>query len=410
MATGAAMPLPQLRRRVAGLAVTHLVDDFYQGSVPALLPFFAAQRNYTGLAAGGLMFAATFLSSLLQPVFGAATDRYRMRWLIGVGMLIAGVGIGLCGLVDSYAYTWLVIAGTGAGVAAFHPEAARATREAAGSSAQAMSWFSVGGNIGIALAPVVVTPLLVATGLIGTPLLALPAVLLAALLGLKAARRVKRGRGVASPAAAAPAGTPRRSHTAPEADDWRHFGWLLAVVIARSIAYVGTATFLVVYLQHHFRVSAIAAGPALTVFTGTGAAGTVVGGWLADRYGRTRTLRVGYVVAAVGLAGLVLSPTLAVAYIAAACTGLGLYLPFAVHTTLGQDYLPNRLATASGLTTGLAISAGGLLAPALGLLADAHGEQATLAVLIVAPILAVLATRCLRDTSSHAVFRREPAS
>lgn len=389
----------RVRRVVGVLAATHLVDDFYQGTVPVLLPLFAAARGYTGLAAGGLMFAATFLSSLLQPAFGALSDRHRMRWLVGGGMLLAGVGIGLCGLVDSYLYTWVVIAAAGVGVAAFHPEAARTTREAAGSSAQAMSWFSVGGNVGIALAPVAAAPLLARTGLGGTPLLAGPAVLLAGALALGATRRRRTYPPRPPGRTAAPAD---RADPSPEGagrgNDWRRFGWLITVVVARSIGYVGVTTFLVLYLQHQFHLSLTAAAPALTVLTGVGAVGTVLGGWLADRCGRTHTLRGGYALATAGLIGLVLAPSPALAYTAVVATGLGLYLPFAVHTTLGQDYLPGRVATASGLTTGLAISAGGLLAPALGLLADTHGRHLVLTVLIAAPVLALLATLRLSDT------------
>lgn len=113
-------------RRVGLLATMHLVDDFYQGSVAALLPLFAVERSYTGLAAGGIMFASTFLSSLLQPAFGVLTDRRRMPWLVPVGMLVAGVGIAASGVLDSYPGTWLAVTVTGCGVAAFHPEATRA--------------------------------------------------------------------------------------------------------------------------------------------------------------------------------------------------------------------------------------------------------------------------------------------
>ena len=48
-----------------------------------------------------------------------------------------------------------------------------------------MSWFTVGGNVGIALGPAIVTPVLLATRLRGTPLLALAAVVVAAVLGVR---------------------------------------------------------------------------------------------------------------------------------------------------------------------------------------------------------------------------------
>jgi fucose permease len=71
---------------------------------------------------------------------------------------------------------------------------------------------------------------------------------------------------------------------------------------------------------------------------------------------------------------LAAAPDVAVAFAAAIAAGLALYLPFAVQVTLGQDYLPNRIGTASGVTLGLAISIGGLAAPLFGYLADRYGS------------------------------------
>lgn len=383
------------RRRVRLLSVTHLVDDFYQGSVPALVPLFAAERGYTGVAAGGLMFAGTFVSSLLQPGFGLLTDRLRMPWLVWVGMLTAGFGVSASGVADNYLYSWLAITLAGMGVAAFHPEGARATRETAGGSARAMSWFSVGGNIGLALAPVIITPVISAYGLGATPILVVPGALLAAGFVYRMINDRGMGRTRSQPGPALGSSSVREI---PEGkDNWSMFSWLLVVVIMRSIAYVGVSTFFVLYLEQRFGLGATLASPALTVFMGVGACGTIIGGWLADRYGRTVIIRLGYSIAIVALVLIALAPSVPMAYLAAVGSGLGLYLPFAVHTTLGQEYLPRRLATASGMTTGLGISAGGVLAPLLGRLADAQGRHAVFVVLIAAPVSALLASIPLKD-------------
>jgi MFS transporter, FSR family, fosmidomycin resistance protein len=374
------------RPALALLVGTHVVDDFYQGAVPAILPFLVADRHYTYAQATGITLAATFLSSLLQPVFGMLADRRRMTWLLGAGLLTAGVGIGLCGVGDGYWATWGAVALSGSGVAAYHPEASRSARLAAGASAQGMSLFAVGGNAGIAVAPLFVAPVLGATGLGGTPLLALPAVVTASILALGA-----RG-GVAAPrrAPGSVAGSDR--------DDWRSFGWLTVMVVARSIAYFGISSFLALLLIHRFGVSKQMGSAALAVFTGTGAAGTVIGGRLADRAGRLRTVRTGYALTVPGLLGLLLAPGPAIAFGAAVVLGLGLYVPFSVHTTLGQEYLPGRIGTASGVTLGLAVSAGGAVTPLLGLLADAAGIRAALALLLVLPVTALAVSTRLPET------------
>ena len=158
------------RRGIAVLSTGHLAADLFQGSVPALLPFLIRDRGYSYAAAGTLFLMASLGSSLLQPLLGIFADRVRAGWLMPVGLLVAGVGLAGVGLVESYAGTAALLLAGGFGVAAFHPEAVRfashvsATRRGAG-----MSVFAVGGTIGFALGPILMTPVVLTFGLRGTP-------------------------------------------------------------------------------------------------------------------------------------------------------------------------------------------------------------------------------------------------
>jgi FSR family fosmidomycin resistance protein-like MFS transporter len=107
-------------------------------------------------------------------------------------------------------------------------------------------------------------------------------------------------------------------------------------------------------------------------------------------------MRRAYGVAVLAVAGVALVPGPAL-YGVVAVAAIALYVPFSLHITLGQDYLPNRVGTAGGVTLGLAVSVGGVLAPALGALADATSLQAMLATLGVFPALAWLLARRLRE-------------
>jgi len=69
---------------------------------------------------------------------------------------------------------------------------------------------------------------------------------------------------------------------------------------------------------------------------------------------------------------------------------------------MGQEYLPNHVGTASGVTVGLAVTAGGLAAPLLGLVADRWGVAAPLAVVSALPLLAVALTLTLPDPRAGA--------
>ena len=375
------------RTRLAFLTSTHVVDDLYQGAVPALLPFLALERHYSYIGLTGITLAATFLASVVQPGFGALTDRYRnLGWLVAAGLLVAGLGIGLSGLGDNYLITWFAVAASGVGVAAYHPEATRTARGMAGDSTQAMSWFSVGGNAGIALGPIIVTPVLLATRLHGTPLLALPAVVMAGGLAVRRPwREAARPRPGGSRAAAG------------RSDDWRGFARRTVVVVLRSIAYFGLASLLALFAIRHFHHSAAVGSAVLTVFIASGVIGTLSGGWLADHWQRIGTLRLGYGLAAAAIVLVVAAPDVAVLFVGAFVLGIVLFAPFAVQVTLGQDFLPNRIGIASGVTLGLATSAGGVVAPLFGLLADTYGLPTALGTTAVFPAVACALTFLLRD-------------
>jgi MFS transporter, FSR family, fosmidomycin resistance protein len=367
-----------------------VVDDLYQGAVPALLPFLAIERHYSYAGLTGITLAATFLASVVQPGFGALTDKYRnLGWLVAVGLLVAGLGIGVSGLGDNYLITWFAVAVSGIGVAAYHPEATRTARGLAGDSTQAMSWFSVGGNAGIALGPVIVTPVLLATRLHGTPLLALPAVVMASVLAVR--RPWRQAAGFRARSAGRTRAAARRD------DDWRGFARLTVVVVLRSVAYFGVASLVALFAIRHFHSSAAVGSAALTVFIGSGVIGTLGGGWLADHWQRVGVLRLGYGLSAVAAALLATAPDIAVLFVAAFGLGIVLFAPFAVQVTLGQDFLPNRIGVASGVTLGLAVSAGGLAAPLFGLLADAYGLPIALGTVVAFPFLACAFSFLIRD-------------
>jgi MFS transporter, FSR family, fosmidomycin resistance protein len=378
------------------LSVGHAVDDVYQGAVPALIPFFAAARHWDYLAASGITVAATMLSSVAQPVFGMLTDRCCMPWLVPLGMSVAGAGIGLSGLGRTYALTWLAIALSGLGIAAYHPESARLARRAAGGSHTAMSWFSLGGNVGFATGPLAAGAVLGALGAGGTPVLAIPALACATVTWLA----LRRARWASHPAAAPGAAVPGAA-VLGRADDWAGFAKLTVAVIARSVVTVGLGTFLALFAEHRIGPGTTIGEAALVTFGCAAAAGTLLGGRLATRFGRIRTVRAAYLLSIPALAAVWLTPGPAL-FAAVTAAGLVLYVPFSLHVTLGQDYLPGRIGTASGLTLGLAVSVGGLASPLLGVIADRAGLGAAIATLTLMPVVSALIGARMREPAADA--------
>jgi MFS transporter, FSR family, fosmidomycin resistance protein len=377
-------------RGLAVLATGHLWADFLQGAVPALLPFLIAERGYSYAAAGALVLASSVGSSLIQPLFGTASDRLALPWLMPAGLAIGGAGLACAGLTESYPATVAAVAVSGVGVAAFHPEGARyANYVSRGQRGRGMSLFSLGGNAGFALGPLLVTPAVLAFGLHGTLLALIPLWLAAGLLVAELPRL----------RTFAPAGSPKTSsgNGRGERDMVGPFARLTGVIGLRSVVFFGLQAFIPVYFVHQLDTSEAAGNAALSVMLVAGAAGTYVGGRMVDRLGR-RVIVVG----SMAVLGPLLVAMLLVgrwpATVLLVGIGFVVIANFSITVVMGQEYLPSRLGLASGITLGAAIGLGGLAAAGLGALADATSLETTMWTIALVPLPALLLAWTLPPT------------
>lgn len=305
--------------------------------------------------------------------------------------ILGGLGVALSGLGGSYPLTLLFVAVSGIGVAAYHPESARIARLAGQGSHSSMGWFSFGGNVGFAAAPLLVTAVVATGGLRFSPLLVVPAVV-GSVFCLPVLRALEKT-------------TPTGSGTGTGTDDRGSFLKLSLAVVCRSVAFVGLSTFISLYARQRTGGGTAAGTAALFVLYLGGAAGTVLGSRLADRWDRVTVVRVSYLVTVGAVAGTVFVPGPAI-YLFIALTSIGLYVPFSLQVTLAQDYLPSRMGTASGITLGLTVSIGGLISPVIGSVADATSLRTALTPLILTPALSWLLFRALPEPATP--FGAEP--
>jgi FSR family fosmidomycin resistance protein-like MFS transporter len=112
---------------MAALSAGHLATDFANGALPALLPFMVDRFELSYALAGAVMLASATSSSLIQPLFGAWSDRRGALWLLPTGVAVAGIGIALAAASPAYWLVLLLVVVSGLGVAAFHPEGSAGT-------------------------------------------------------------------------------------------------------------------------------------------------------------------------------------------------------------------------------------------------------------------------------------------
>jgi FSR family fosmidomycin resistance protein-like MFS transporter len=367
------------KRCVYLLSIGHLVADLNQGAIPAMLPFLIARYDLTYAAAAGIVFAANITSTIVQPIFGHAADRFSKSWLLPLALLLAGFGVAMIGMVEDYSLILLLAGVSGVGIAAYHPEAARRVNLSGGEQkAEAMSIFGIGGTLGFAAGPLYVTSALLLFDLKGSLCLLAPVSLVAVLI-------VKF-----LPSAQLAPGLKAKSAHGVKEDAWRPFAFLSLCVTARSVLFFGLLTFIPLYWVNVLGQTKTAGGIALSIMTISGVMGNLVGGRLADRIGNTRIILAGFALLVPLVPLLVWVETPGIALLLLIPTGFALMATYAPTVVLGQKYLPNHIGFASGVTLGLAVAAGGIAAPLLGRVADIHGLVTVLSGIAVLPVVNVV--------------------
>jgi MFS transporter, FSR family, fosmidomycin resistance protein len=383
------------KRAMAALSTGHGATDFANGALPALLPFFVDRFSLSYTLAAVLVLASTASSSLIQPLFGAWSDRRGAVWLLPAGVAVAGIGIGLAAAAPSYWLVCLLVVISGLGVAAFHPEGSKFAAYASGRKrASGMSLFSVGGNVGFALGPTVATPLVLALGLTGGLLLAVPCLAVAALLLI-----------VLPFLASFSSGEGARVATAGE-DRPGALTLLLGVIAFRSVAWFGLITFVPLWevsLGH----SKAYGSHLLSLMLLAGGLGTLAAGPIADRVGRRPVLVVSMALVA-PLTIVFVAVGGAAGAVALALVGVCVIGTFGVTMVMSQEYLPRRIGMASGLSIGLSIGLGGIAAVALGALADSVDLRTAMYAAAFAAIPGLVLALLLPSSRTRRQFAPEP--
>jgi FSR family fosmidomycin resistance protein-like MFS transporter len=377
------------RRTMADVSVGHLAADLAQGALPALLVFLkpALHLSYTMTAA--VVLVATATSSLAQPLFGHWSDRHRVIWLMPAGVAVGCAGIALAAVAPNYGLLLLLIGISGVGIGAFHPEGMKIAAHASGTRrASGMALFATGGNVGFALGPLLANGAIVTLGLDGGLFLVVPGLLVAALL-LSEHGQLARVRSERAAEAV----------TGPAEDQVPAFKRLLVVIALRSVAYYGLFTFVPLWEVSRGHSKSYG-NTLLTLVLLAGVAGTLCAGPLADRIGRRLVV----------LASLIVAPGLVLVYafvggvpgaIAVCVAGAVIVSTFGVTIVMSQEYLPSRVAMASGMSVGLATGLGGVAAVVLGAVADAIDLRAALIGTAIGPVLGVLVAAGLPRDRLH---------
>ena len=375
--------------RKYGPPIFHCINDFGQGSLAALIPFFIANFGLNYYQSASIIFCNTVVASVMQPILGYVADRWRVPWFIPVGFTVTLVSISAIALATSYEMILALSLIAGIGAALFHPEAALLVNcTQSNELGNAMGRFAVGGSAGFALGPLLAGGVYVFGGqfLWLFTAIALIGVLLYvyAFTGSTDTDAIGESK---SSAKSTNSGT----------NDWVSFGKLFFVIASRSILFSVLSIFIPILYITVINGEASASSLALTMYFAMGAVLTYMGGALSDKLGFLKTVRLGNLIFLPSVLVFIFVPNIWGFFGAMIPMAFGVFSQYGPITVLGQKYLAKNAGFASGITLGLGITLGGLVAPYVGHIADIYDVQTALMTLIPVGAIGLLMSFWLKE-------------
>ena len=372
----------KMNKKALGLlSAAHFVTDLNQGALPALLPFFKEALNLSYTTAGAILLSANLTSSIIQPVFGHLSDRKPIGWLLPLAPLIACLGISASGFIPHYFLLLACIIASGIGIAIFHPEGFKTAYFFTGEKkATGMSIFAVGGNLGIALGPIWALILVTSLGLRGTLGMIVPGILIGGVLLFNLSE-------ITSPVETAHKEAKKEERKPLTKDQKWTFFLLVTVATVRAWIQFGMATYIPFYYINYLKGNPLYAGKLVSTFLISGAAGTLIGAPLADRWGHKKFLHITLLLSFPFLLLFYYSSGF-ISFILLGIAGMVLISSFALTTVMGQATLPQHLGIASGMMVGFTMSAGGIGVTILGVIADAWGVPMAMKTILILTLIA----------------------
>lgn len=385
------------------LSVSHMSVDITSGALPAILPFYVSEygMDYTSIA--GLMFASSFLSSFVQPLFGWLADKGSRQWFMGLGILLSCGSLAVTGFVTDYWTIFIAVSIMGLGSSLFHPEGARTVNALSGHhKGQGLSIFSVGGNAGFGFGPLIAVFLITNFGMKGISAFGLWGIFMC-LASFLLVGKLKQ----AIPSTSFNSNVSKKNNDATEVskeanqpkavNDWNSFSRLSIVIFVRSVVFTGLCSFLPLFCIQELGTSAATGSLTISVFSMAGILATLLGGFIADKKGYVTVLRIGCLMMVPVFAIAILSHNIYVLYAMLIPLSIAVQGPYSSFVVLGQTYLAKNMGFASGVTLGLSTSIGGIVAPSLGKFADTYGISDVMYILIGITVLGAVTSLFLRD-------------
>ena len=361
--------------RLFVVTLSHFCVDSYATLLQPLLPLLKTNLGLS-LAQTGFLGTIVSICNISQPLLGLWADRMGRRWLVVGGLALTTLFTPLMGLAPSYLTLILILALSGIGVAAFHPQVFSLAGElSAPRRAFGLALFIFGGTLGLGLAPLWAPSYTQYFGLENLPYISLPGLVMLLLL----LRYI-------------PLDNPNFINGKSDAQ-WRNLGdhagpltLITAIVIIRSISSLGFGTFLALLAQER-GLDLVAGGIPLGIYNIAGVVGALLLGYLADRFNPKPLIWGSLLLSVPPLYAFIYADSALASNILLFLGGGLLMASNSVMVSLAQELSPENSGLASSLPLGFSWGTASLTLPLIGYFGDQIGVAETLKYLALLPLL-----------------------
>lgn len=340
-------------RQLLLLSAGHFFNDFYCNFLPILLPLLMPKMGISLALSGMLVMALSFSANVMQPVLGYWMDKYNVNRLLPIIIPFGAIFICTTNYAPNFIVLFFQILLSGFAVSFFHPMGLGLVSKAVKkrSIGMAISVFVTGGNLGFALAPMLLVYFTTVFSLDFLPLLIIPAILLGILYQHT--------------------GLPRIRSVSVQSSKDMHFNFqsilhnraVMKLNIAmglRAWTYSVMATYLPLLLIQQYYSTAFG-GTMLTIYLVGAAMGGLTGGWFNDRFGYKKTCFYALIFGFFPTAYFFLASEITgLSYVALFLSGAALQSTNPCSIVWGQRLLPANPNMASGMMMGLSFGLGGI--------------------------------------------------
>ena len=370
------------------MGLCHLLNDMIQSVIPAIYPLLKDRYGFTFAQIGVITLVFQLTSSVLQPFVGQYADRRPRPYSLSLGMCFTLVGLVALAFAPNFGLILLSVALIGCGSSVFHPEASRVAQLASGGrKSLAQSIFQVGGNGGSAFGPLLAALIVIPYGQHAVGWFALAAMLASLLLfrvgGWYSLVLASQRAGRRAMQAVATATLLRRTV--------RVAMWILVLMIFSKYFFNACMTsYFTFYLMEKFDITVQQSQYCLFAYLAAFAAGTLMGGFLGDRYGRKYVI----IFSILGAAPFTLAMPyvgLALTIVMAVLSGLIIASAFSAIVVYATDLMPDKVGMVAGIFFGLMFGLGGIGSAFFGWLADLTSIEFIFEISTWLPLLGVIA-------------------